>query len=392
MGRHGYYVIDSDAHIFETLDMWRQMASDFMDTGDASKLSQVIKEFEAKNLNYDQFRQVHLWPMRSTQQPVRRDRPLGVYDPSQKVKFDEGGRHWEAKGAWAPLDPEARIIDMDTEGVDVAVIFPSGVAAWCAVDDMALETAIYTAYNRWMGRFCSHAPERFKYVAVVSMRDIPGAVREVERAAADSNMVGIYFQTHSDERLLDHPDFEPLWSAIEESGLPLDVHQASSALPPFGMGIHETKGNRFLQHSSGNPYEQMRAIACMTGAGVFERHPRLHAAYLEAGCGWLPFWLERLDEHFHLMPESVPLLHREPSQFFKNGNCFISLDPDEAMLPHVVSYLGADQIVYASDYPHYDGRFPNSVKIIAERRDLRDETKVKLLGGNARRLYPRLAK
>ena len=172
--------------------------------------------------------------------------------------------------------------------------------------------------------------------------------------------------------------------------LPIDVHQASSALPPYGMGILETQGNRFLQHASGNPYEQMRAIACMTGGGVFERFPNLRVVFLEAGCGWLPFWLERLDSHFHLMPESVPLLSQEPSRFFKSGNCFISFDPDEAMLPHVIDYVGGDRIVYASDYPHYDGCFPDSVKLVAERDDLTADAKAKLLSWNARALYPRL--
>ena len=128
----------------------------------------------------------------------------------------------------------------------------------------------------------------------------------------------------------------------------------------------------------------------MTGGGVFERFPNLRVAFLEAGCGWLPFWLERLDSHFHLMPESVPLLSQEPSRFFKSGNCFISFDPDEAMLPHVIDYVGGDRIVYASDYPHYDGRFPDSVKLVAERDDLTADAKAKLLSQNARALYPRL--
>ncbi|MEE9284226.1 MAG: amidohydrolase family protein [Dehalococcoidia bacterium] len=390
MGRYGYHVIDSDAHIFETLEMWRQMADQFMESRHAGELSALLQEFEEANPDYDSCRQVHLWPLRSRTPVIERNRPLGVYDGSQRVTFDEGGRHWDTRGARAPLDPEARLIDMDTEGIDIAVIFPSGVAAWIAVEDLEMESAVYRAYNQWMARYCSTAPDRFKYVGVVSMRDIAEAAREARRAAADPNMVGIYIQTHTDDRLLDHPDFTPLWEAAQELDLPIDIHQASSALPPYGMGIMETRGNRFLQHASGNPYEQMRAIACMTGSGVFERYPRLRVVFLEAGCGWLPYWLERLDSHYELMPESVPLLHQEPSRFFKSGNCFISFDPDEAMLPHVIDYVGDDRIVYASDYPHYDGRFPDSVRLVAQRGDIADEAKSKLLGGNARALYPRI--
>src|SRR5205823_1334037 len=133
----------------------------------------------------------------------------------------------------------------------------------------------------------------------------------------------------------------------------------------------------FLQHASSNPMEMMRAMATMIGGGVFERFPDLRVTYLESGCGWLPFWLERLDEHLELMPESVPFLKHEPSEVFKS-HCYISFEPDEYMLPHVARCVGDERIVYASDYPHFDAKFPYSVKEVAERRDLSDETKAKL--------------
>ena len=223
------------------------------------------------------------------------------------------------------------------------------------------------------------------------MRDAVEGAKEIRRAAQDPNMAGIYLQTHIDGKLLEHPDFHPLWEAAQEVDLPVDIHQASSALPPYGMGMWDTKGNRFLQHASSNPMEMMRAVACMIGAGLFDQYPGLRAAYLESGCGWLPYWLERLDEHLELMPESVPNLKRDPTDVFRGGNCFISFEPDEKMLPHVADYIGDDLIVYASDYPHYDGKFPDSVRTVAERTDLTDEAKAKFLGGNALRLYPRLS-
>ncbi|MCH7553438.1 MAG: amidohydrolase [Chloroflexi bacterium] len=389
MGRYGYRVIDSDAHIFESMEMYRQMADRFMDPANSAKLHKLCDEYLEQNPDYDSARQVHLWPLASKIPVIKRDRPLGIHDGSRPVTFDLGGRHWDTKGAHAPLDPEARLADMDTEGVDVAVIFPSGIAAWIAIEDVALENAVYTAYNQWMGQFCSVASVRFKHVAAVSMRDIAAGAQEIRRAAADPNMVGIYVQTHTDERLLEHPDFDPLWAAAEETGIPIDIHQASSALPPYGMGIEEARGNRFLQHTAGNPVEMMRAISCTIGSGIFHRFPKLQVAYLEAGCGWLPYWLERLDDHLELMPESVPLLKEKPTDMFKR-NCYISFDPDEWTLPYVAQYLGADRIVYASDYPHYDGKFPDSVKIVAERKDLTDEVKAKILGENALTLYPRI--
>ena len=88
---------------------------------------------------------------------------------------------------------------------------------------------------------------------------------------------------------------------------------------------------------------------------------------LEAGVGWLPYWMERLDEHYELMPEYVPFLRRKPSEVIRSENFFISCDPDEATLPYVANVVGSDHIFYASDYPHFDGRFPNTVKFTADR-------------------------
>jgi predicted TIM-barrel fold metal-dependent hydrolase len=110
-------------------------------------------------------------------------------------------------------------------------------------------------------------------------------------------------------------------------------------------------------------------------------------AFLEAGTGWLPAWLERLDEHWELTPEQAPLIDRKPSEYFLSGRCFIGCDPDEKGVAHVVDSLGEDVVVYASDYCHWDCKFPDTVRIVNERTDLSASAKQKILEGNPRRLY-----
>jgi hypothetical protein len=100
--------------------------------------------------------------------------------------------------------------------------------------------------------------------------------------------------------------------------------------------------------------------------------------------------MERLDEHYELMPEYVPYLKRKPSEVVRSENFFISCDPDEETLPYVVSHVGADHIMYASDYPHFDGRYPYSVKYTAGRAEFPVEVQRKILHENAERLYTRL--
>jgi len=81
----------------------------------------------------------------------------------------------------------------------------------------------------------------------------------------------------------------------------------------------------------------------------------------------------------------VPEIKQKPSQYF-HRQCYVSLDPDEHDLPHVVGVVGADKIMFASDFPHYDAIFPGSVAAVRDRSDLSDEAKRLILGENAARL------
>jgi predicted TIM-barrel fold metal-dependent hydrolase len=100
--------------------------------------------------------------------------------------------------------------------------------------------------------------------------------------------------------------------------------------------------------------------------------------------------MERLDEHYELMPEYVPFLHRKPSQVIRSENFFISCDPDEATLPYVAKVVGSDHILYASDYPHFDERFLNTVKFTAGRAEFNATDQRRILHENPARLYTRL--
>jgi predicted TIM-barrel fold metal-dependent hydrolase len=136
---------------------------------------------------------------------------------------------------------------------------------------------------------------------------------------------------------------------------------------------------------------QQTAMADLVFGGVLERHPRLKVAFLESGIGWVPWFMERMDADFGRLPERVDesegLKTGRPSDYLRSGNCYFACDPDEATLPYVASVMGEDTIVYASDYPHWDARYPDSVRLIAERDDLSPALKRKILCDNGRRLY-----
>ncbi|MGE4609323.1 MAG: hypothetical protein AAEJ52_21515, partial [Myxococcota bacterium] len=108
--------------------------------------------------------------------------------------------------------------------------------------------------------------------------------------------------------------------------------------------------------------------------------------FLEAGIGWLPFWLERIDEHWELMPEQAPEIDRPPSESF-HGRCFLTTEPDEKMVPYVFDAVGEGIVCYSSDYCHFDCAFPESVNILEKRSDLSEPVKRGLFSQNAAKLY-----
>ena len=385
MGRYGYRVIDADGHVFEPPSLYDDFLTRYLDERYRPTLREIMQESKEKGTSLVYTRN-RLPPRPWT------GRQLGVVNQTEEPSRPGGGMKLGAKGAEVATmwDPKLRLEDMDLEGIDIAVVYPSGMSSFCTWEDTGLEAAMYQAYNRAVADFCSFAPDRLKWVALVSMRDMEAATSEIRRVAKDSTMVGTYISGHSEDKLLDDPFFHPIFEETLSFDLPIAVH-GGSVRPPYGIGTFEFGENWFIQHASTNPYEQMRAMAALIGGGVFDKFPNLRFAFLESGCGWVPYWLYRLDEHYELMPRYVPLLTRKPSEVMKSRDqCFVSCEPGEFNLGPTIEWLGEEKVLYASDYPHFDSDFPNTVKGIVEREDLGDSAKKKILEENALRLYPRL--
>jgi predicted TIM-barrel fold metal-dependent hydrolase len=132
----------------------------------------------------------------------------------------------------------------------------------------------------------------------------------------------------------------------------------------------------------------MRQLTSVVFEGVPERFPRLRLAFLEAGAGWAPYWMERMDDEYAKRGDiEAPLLKKKPSDYVRGGTIYFSCEADEWLLPQAVRLIGENQIVYASDFPHWDHSFPESIQEIQDRGDLTDGQKRKILTDNAQRLY-----
>jgi uncharacterized protein len=283
-------------------------------------------------------------------------------------------------------DPVARLADMDAEGIDQAVLYPSiGLYAW-AVPDPPAAVAIARAYNDWLAGYCSAAPQRLFGAAMVPLQDPPSAAAELRRAVTELGFrAGFVRPNPCLGRALSDRDYDAVWAAAEELNVPIGIHEGSSVIVPT-LGA-DRPFNPLVLHAVSHPFEEMLACAQLIAFGVLERHPALHCVFLESSGGWAPFWLERLDEQAESFGGFCPDMKLKPSEYFAR-QCSISFEVDERTLPALVPFVGAERIVWGSDYPHHDATFPGAVEAI--RRTVAPcttATQTRVLGLNARQIY-----
>jgi predicted TIM-barrel fold metal-dependent hydrolase len=284
------------------------------------------------------------------------------------------------------LDPQARLADMDLEGIDVTVTFPGGAGEEWALLDREFAIALCRALNDAKAAFCARAPGRVFAVAKLPMIDPAAAAEELRRAVTRLGLRGMVTPQHIRERNLDDPAFDVVWSEAQRLGVPVCVHGGGQAPDQCPVAIDRFR-TRLEVHALTHPLGNMIALDCFTVGGILARFPSLRVAFLESGCGWLPFWLERLDEHYELMPEQAPHIDRKPSEYFLDGNAWVACEPGEQGLGYVAQRCGAGKLLYASDYYHWDCGFPDTVRTLAGRADLSDVAKRQILSSNAARLY-----
>jgi uncharacterized protein len=334
-----------------------------------------------------------------------RDRaPRVVHDQDERRQFLIDGYRWpnaayEGKGRWATMslearckadpagmsDPRVRLPDMDVEGIELAVLYGTSFAFYgIATDDWRYSEAICRAWNDWAAEYCSADPARLKFAALLPIGEARAAAEETERAVRELGAVGITFPPNYAGRALDQTYFDPVYTVAQRLDVPICVHANNGAGKySDALGAHE---NWLITHALSMPMGLAHALASVVCGGVLERFPTLRFAFLEGGVGWLPFFMDRLDEHVEKLPALVPWLSKAPSEHIKGGQIFLSCEPEED-LAYPISRLGENVIVYASDYAHWDSEYPDSVRKIAERADLTETQKSRLLRDNALRLY-----
>ena len=372
MAKKGFKVLDSDMHVIEPPDLWqRYIEPEFADrvprgtTEEVGDIYMIGPSGEPWGRRYDD-------QMRDS---VRREPDFPEYVERYR-RYDQGG--WTG---------ELQVEAMDQEGIDVAVVYPSrGLYALTVPDlDPELAAAIARAYNDWLYDFCQADHSRLIGAGMLSPFDVEDAVSETRRCVNELGFRAVFLRPNLvNNRNWHDLYYGPLWSVLEELQVPLGFHEGvNSLLPTVGELFG---GNNMLSHTFSHPGEQMLAAASFCGGGILERHPKLRVGFLEGNCSWLPFLLWRLDEHWERIGAvHAPELKMAPSEYFKR-QCFASVEPDEEPVKYVIDYMGNDRIVFSTDFPHNDSKFPDAVDGFLE-MPLTDEDKRKILWDNCAEYY-----
>jgi predicted TIM-barrel fold metal-dependent hydrolase len=211
-----------------------------------------------------------------------------------------------ALAARRPKTAEQNLADNDREGIDIQVLYPTGGLFLSRVRERDYSIALARTYNDWLYEWCSVDPKRLKAVALVPLHvDVKAAIVEMERAVGELGMVGVMVNTFDRSRNVAHKDFWPFYEECNRQSIPVSFHASGSDTLDSVCYF-----DNFLSvHTLSHVPEQLVACTAVIYSGLLEVFPDLRVAFLETGCGWVPFWMEHMDEEWEkrkLMPRVLP--------------------------------------------------------------------------------------
>ena len=379
MAKNGFKIIDSEPHFLEPLELWvEKLPEPFRsrtkvvrpDNGGIAEGSGARIEIEG----------VQKPPMPSN--PMVRQRSLRrIPLVPELLKVTQNP------------EPDVFLEGFDIEGIDIGVFMPTTAMGIVRYDDLDPEhaLALCQVYNDWAAEFCSHHPDRFKFWAWVPPQDAKLAAGEAKRAVEELGAVAVAMTGGAvNGNLLCDEFFDPLWEEMNRLGTAFGMHG-----PPANYLLKDNYNHRYLGHKGmevvGNvmtgPVHAQTQLAELIIGGVLERFPNLKPAFLEVNASWLPWFLWRLDDKWETnAPDLEIKLNMLPSEYFKR-QCFAVIEPEELPIKYTIDYMGADKLLFSTDYPHSDTIFPKAVSTFLELEGVSDDDKRKILWDNGAALF-----
>ncbi len=356
-----YYMVSTDSHANEPPDLW------------AKRLPEKYRERAPRVVTDENGVQ---W------------RYCEGYRPDRIRIMSFEGEDWVRSQAGA--DPEHRIRDNESDGIDAEIIFPNkGLAMW-ATPDPVFANAQCRVWNDWAWEQFGAWPEKMVPAAAVATGDLDGTLAEIERCAALGYKAltlpckpiwGGHDVDHVNYNL---PHFDPLWALVEETGMPITFHVSTGRDPRASRG----NGGAVINYVTHSLSPTIEPVANLCASGVLERFPKIRFATIEAGIGWVPWLLDAMDEAFRKHHMWVrPKLQGLPSDYYR-AHGYATFQEDPAGLALAKDWGLAGNFMWANDYPHHEGTWPHSGEAIERTMGGLDEAdRAKILGLNAAKLF-----
>ncbi len=370
--------IDADGHILEPPDLWER----YIEERYRPRAVRIIRDRSGREcMEVDGRPSKFMYGERLAS--------VSVMGARRGESIASTERTYGSNVPFGAMDPRERLERIEAEGLSAAFLYPTlSLFYETECTDAGLAQALTRAYNRWIVDFCSESNGRLIPVAHLSLGDPAAAARELERAVKDGCKGGWVAQFVMTRKPHAHPDHDILFAAAQDLDVPLGIHPTFE--PPWALpGRYDyarfLRGRRyFLNVTAADAVRH--AFTSFFDYGVFDKFPRVKLVLLEAGAGWISYWLDRLDAVYGSIIGSAVPLREKPSHYFQR-NCWVSADPDERALPAMVELCGADKFFWASDFPHPDhvGNYIEEVEEMAGK--LPEPARSMVLGNNVTRVY-----
>jgi predicted TIM-barrel fold metal-dependent hydrolase len=381
-----YEVVDADCHILEPPDIWKNwLSSKYQD-----KAPTLVKDHEGGDA----------WLTAVGGDPD----PIGLV-ATPGMPFDKfrwyGVTYEEARTGC--YNGEARLGDMDIDGVDAEILFPPQrtMSHFLGDDDDDFVLAGVEAYNNFLfEEFCAPDPTRLIGMAQIPSLGIDNAVDSIRKAKARGAKGVLISNWPAGGGSLSKDD-DPFWAAAVDEGLPVCIHIniISRASRSASRKAAAAKGNQLYNMASAATRAKAiggmsHVFAMATGAmtdmiftGVFERFPELQICWIETGVGWIPHFLECIDDRWwrNRVWGDLPLSAPPSTYWYRNNAASFITDRSGVELRNRV---GVENMMWSSDYPHHGNDWPYSRKTIEETMGAINEIERALItGGNAARIW-----
>ena len=363
-------IISADSHVFEPVDLWEtRMDRKFRERG-----PRFVADWQGKPGTWFVCEGI------TNPRSITSIAATGVAK-EDLVKFKDVHHKDLRPGGY---DPVERLKDQDIDGVSGEVLYATYAMQLYNIPDAELQEASFNAYNDWLAEMCSAAPDRLVGLALISMYNVDNAVKELQRWTKRGLRGAMIAVVPPEGTEYSEPRYEPFWAAAEDIGAPISIHTLTSNRQPNYRFSRETRGAARYPES---PMEVMLTLGEMLTSPLFDLHPRLKLVLAEADTGWLPWLLARADRgHERYSAQNGIHLELKPSDYF-HRNVSASFIQDRVGV-FTREFMGVENLMWSSDYPHTDSTWPNSRESIEhDFKGVSEADRVKMTYTNAAKLY-----